>query len=385
MFSLIYNVYTGETRHSANCNLANRNRRTPWLSLWESWLPRKGQTERASRRDFGCYYLTAVPSQSACSADSSPRGRAKGCYRICPLNYNLSHSQLNSIIPQISQPHKKNFFPAGQRCVILSFGDYMNRGNIEKIAKTAEDKLLLAKLWDKIDAGMRKNVAAATCFLSPRELELARYLFGQPEGLYEFGGYADAERKMLVYLPDYLDESELTGPDSPIVCLRASFFQADTPTHRDFLGALIGAGLGRESIGDICVGQGSCFLFVTAQVAPYLLSSFTGAGRTHVHLEAVSLADVQVSEPEVKEIKDTLASLRLDSVISSGFRIGRSLAAQYISVGKAAIDGLPCEKPDKQVTEGAKISVRGLGKIKLAKINGTTKKDRISVVLHRYV
>lgn len=261
----------------------------------------------------------------------------------------------------------------------------MNRGNIEKIAKTPEDKLLLAKLWDKMDAGMRKNIAAATCFLSPRELELARYLFGQTEGLFEFGGYPDAERKMLIYLPDYLDESELTGPDSPIVCLRASFFQGDTPSHRDFLGALMGAGLGRESIGDICVGKGSCDFFVTAQIAPYLLSSSTGAGRTHVQLEAVRLAEVQVPEPEVKEIKDTLASLRLDSVISSGFRIGRSLAAQYICAGKAAIDGLPCEKPDKQVTEGAKISVRGLGKIKLAKINGTTKKDRISVVLHRYV
>ncbi|MBE5712496.1 MAG: chorismate synthase, partial [Slackia sp.] len=44
---------------------------------------------------------------------------------------------------------------------------------------------------------------------------------------------------------------------------------------------------------------------------------------------------------EVKEIRDTVASLRLDSVISSGFRIGRSLAAQYITTGKAAVDGLP--------------------------------------------
>ncbi|MGM9604874.1 MAG: RNA-binding protein [Faecousia sp.] len=261
----------------------------------------------------------------------------------------------------------------------------MDRSNIEKIAKTTEDKLLLAKLWDKIDAGMRKNIPAATCFLSPRELELARYLFGTPEGLHEFGGFGDAERKMLIFLPDYLDESELTGPDSPIVCLRASFFQGDCPSHRDFLGALMGAGLGRESIGDICVGKGSCDFFVTSQIAPYLLSNFTGAGRTHVQLEAISLADVQVPEPEVKQIKDTLASLRLDSVIASGFRIGRSLASQYISAGKAAVDGLPCEKPDKQVPEGAKISVRGLGKIKLAKINGTTKKDRISVVLHRYV
>ena len=263
-------------------------------------------------------------------------------------------------------------------------GTVMNRTNIEKIAKTPEDRLLLAKLWDKIDAGMRKNMAS-TCFLSPRELELSRFLFGAPEGLYEFGGYGDAERKMLVYLPDYLEESALTGEDSPVVCLRAAFYQGDSPSHRDFLGALIGAGISRENIGDICVGSGSCDFLVTQGVVSFLLSSFTGAGRTHVQLTQIPLAAVQVPEPEIREIRDTLASLRLDSVISSGFRIGRSLASQYVTAGKAAIDGLPCEKPDKPVSEGAKISVRGLGKIRLAKINGTTKKDRISVVIHQYV
>lgn len=261
----------------------------------------------------------------------------------------------------------------------------MNRTNIEKIAKTPEDRLLLAKLWDKIDAGMRKNIMASTCFLSPRELELSRFLFGAPEGLYEFGGYGDAERKMLVYLPDYLEESALTGEDSPVVCLRAAFYQGDSPSHRDFLGALIGAGISRENIGDICVGSDSCDFFVTQGVVSFLLSSFTGAGRTHVQLAQIPLAAVQVPEPEIREIRDTLASLRLDSVISSGFRIGRSLASQYVTAGKAAIDGLPCEKPGKPVSEGAKISVRGLGKIRLAKISGTTKKDRISVVIHQYV
>ena len=84
-------------------------------------------------------------------------------------------------------------------------------------------------------------------------------------------------------------------------------------------------------------------------------------------------------------IKDTLASLRLDAVISAGFRMGRSSAAQYVTAGKAAIDGLPCEKPDRIVEEGAKISVRGLGKIKLKSVNGQTKKGRISVVIDRYV
>jgi RNA-binding protein YlmH len=261
----------------------------------------------------------------------------------------------------------------------------MDRSNIDKIAHTPEDKLLLAKVWDKINAGVRKNILAYTCFLSPRELEMARYLFGDLEGLHAFGGHEDAERKMLIFLPDYLDESALTDEDSPLVCLRAEFYHGDSPSHRDFLGALMGAGIGRETVGDICVGKESCDFFVTADIAQYVAQNFTSAGRTHVRISRIPHTQVQIPEPEVKEIKDTLASLRLDSVISSGFRIGRSLAAAYISQGKAAIDGLPCEKPDKAVVEGAKISVRGLGKIKLVSINGKTKKDRISVTIHRYV
>ena len=264
-------------------------------------------------------------------------------------------------------------------------GDTMDRSNIDKISGNPEDRVLLAKLWDKINAGIRRNIPANTCFLSPREQEMTRFLFGAEPGLSFFGGYEDAERKMLIFLPEYLDEGCLYDEDSPMVCLRATFFEDDALSHRDFLGALMGAGIARETVGDICVGKGRCDFFVTAEIAPYIEQNFLSAGRTKVHLDRISLWDAEIPEPEVKEIKDTVASLRLDSVISSGFRIGRSLAAQYISAGKAAIDGLPCEKPDKIIAEGIKISVRGLGKIKLAAVNGRTKKDRISITIHRYV
>ena len=267
----------------------------------------------------------------------------------------------------------------------MTFGDRMDRSNIEKIAQTSEDRMLLAKVWDKIQTGLRRDIPANTAFLSPRELEMTRYLFGSVPGLTEFGGYEDAERKMLVYLPEYLDESSLMEEGSPIVCLRATFFEGDSLSHRDFLGAFMGAGIAREAVGDICVSKGSCDFFVTDEIAPYILQNFIGAGRTKVRLETIPLSQVIISEPETKQINDTLASLRLDSVISSGFRIGRSLAAQYVTPGKAAVDGLPCEKPDKSVNEGCKISVRGLGKIKLRTVNGQTKKGRISVVIDRYI
>lgn len=99
----------------------------------------------------------------------------------------------------------------------------------------------------------------------------------------------------------------------------------------------------------------------------------------------IPLAEASIPQPEIMVIKDTLASMRLDGVVSAGFRISRTLATQAITSGKVAVDGLPSEKPDKTVAEGCKISLRGSGKIKLEKVNGQTKKGRISVELHRYM
>ncbi len=262
----------------------------------------------------------------------------------------------------------------------------MDRNNISKIAQNAQDKLLLAKLWDKINAGMLRNVPANTPFLTPREQEMARFLFGDIQGLQFFGGYGDAERKMLVYLPEYMDaDGYFEEEDSPIWCLHADFYDGDSPTHKDFLGALMACGISRETLGDICVGTGSCDFFVTGEMGPYILQNLLSAGRAHLRLSRIPLSQVEVPEAKTREIRDTVASLRLDSILSSGFRISRSLAQDYIAAGKAAIDGLPCEKADKPVTEGMKISVRGLGKIKIKQVNGQTKKGRISVVIDRYV
>ena len=261
----------------------------------------------------------------------------------------------------------------------------MDRSHIDKIAENTDDRVLLAKLWDKINAGMRRNMPAFTSFLSPREQEMARYLFGDAPGLYTFGGYDEAERKMLCYLPEYLKEASLYEDDSPVVCLRAQFYDGDSPSHRDFLGGLMACGIARETLGDICVGKSSCDFFITSQIADYVAQNLTSVGRTKLQLRRIPLVEADIPSPQFKEIKDTVASLRLDSVIASGFRIGRNVAREYVAAGKVAIDGLPCEKADKAVAEGAKISVRGLGKMKIHSIGGQTKKDRIWIMIHRYI
>ena len=259
------------------------------------------------------------------------------------------------------------------------------REKIEKIAENEEDKMLLAKVYDKITAGQRRNFPANTCFLSLREQAMATRLLGEGEELLYFGGYEEAERKILCYLPSYLEAESLYEADSPVVCLKAEFYEKDTASHRDFLGALMGAGIARETVGDICVGQGNAYLFLTAEIAPYVQQNLLSAGRAKLRLTRIPLREAKIAPPETREQKDTLASLRLDSVVSSGFRMSRGAAAQAISAGKAAVDGLPCEKPDKPVSQGAVISLRGMGKIRLKTVGGETKKGRIAVVIEKFI
>lgn len=259
----------------------------------------------------------------------------------------------------------------------------MDRRNIDKIAANDDDRLLLAKLWDKISRGIQKNILVYTGFLSPREQQMANFLFGNEDGLCFWGGYTEAERKMLVYLPDYCDEAALYE-DGPVTCLEASFYHTEAPSHRDFLGALIGSGITRECIGDILVADGLAHFFVTKDIAPYILQNFEKAGRTALRLKEIPLSAFRLPDQKFTEINDTVASLRLDSILSAGFRISRNVASEYITAGKVAIDGLPCEKADRSVTEGCKLSVRGLGKVQLTQIGRTTKKGRIAVTIRRY-
>ena len=258
------------------------------------------------------------------------------------------------------------------------------REQIARMAQTKEDEILLARVYERITSAAARNIPAATAFLSKREQMLAAELLRGQDFAF-FGGPAMAEREVCCYVPEYLDESWLTGDEGPIAAVRAVYFAGDTLTHRDFLGALMGCGVKRETIGDIYVAEGRCDFLVTREVLPYLLQNFLSAGRTKLHVERIVVPDVSVPEQKVRQVRDTVPSLRLDGIVSSGFSISRGKAAEYISAGKCELNYAPCVKGDKQTAEGDVITVRGLGKIRLDAVGGNTKKGRICVEITRFL
>ena len=251
---------------------------------------------------------------------------------------------------------------------------------IAKVAENDEDRLLFAKIYDKLCGAEQKNIPGVTMFLSPREQVLTRRMLHGME-LTFYGGHDDAERKICCWLPEYLDQDWLISEDAPLAAVRASFYDKETLTHRDFLGGLMGSGIKRETVGDIYVGSGYCDFFVIKEVLPHVLQNLISAGRTKLHLEQIQLNAVQVPVQTVREIRDTVSSLRLDSIVGSGFQMARGKASALIETGKVSLNDLPCLKPDKLLQEGDKISARGFGKLFLSEVGGKTKKDRISIMI----
>ena len=108
-------------------------------------------------------------------------------------------------------------------------------------------------------------------------------------------------------------------------------------------------------------------------------------GRAKVDVRIIALDEIQVPEQKVKIITDTVASLRLDSVMASGFQLGRSKASAYITAGKTEVNHMTALKPDMPVAEGDVISARGLGKLRLKTVKGQTKKGRTALVLEKFI
>lgn len=258
------------------------------------------------------------------------------------------------------------------------------RERIKKIAQSEEDQILLAKVHDRILAGIQRQLPAWTFFLSPREQQMVKSMF-LGEDLHFFGGTQEPERAVCCWLPEYLEEDSLWDEEvSPICAVRASFYAADQLTHRDFLGSLMGCGIKRETVGDIFVGQGSCDFLVTREILPYLLQNLESAGRTRLHLSQIPLSDIQVPLANIRQVRSTVSSLRLDSIVSAGFGLSRGKAAEAIEAGRTALNDMPADKPDKTVCPGDKISLRGMGKIRLDDVGGKTRKDRLCIVISRY-
>lgn len=252
-----------------------------------------------------------------------------------------------------------------------------------QVSQSADERRFLARVCDQMEHAQR-GVPSCTPFLSTAEQEAAnRFLVavGSPRHIWA-GGFEDAERKVCAFLPDWQEDEDWEPPFTVLHCCWKS---GEKLSHRDFLGSILGQGLEREKVGDILVGQGVCDILVFRELAPYLLQNLTSAGRAKLRVEEIPLDAIVPPEKQVKLIRNTVNSLRLDAVLSTGFSIARGKTADLIAAGRVELNHKPCTKCDRAVAEGDVMTCRGLGKCVLKEVNGISKKGRTMIVMERYL
>ena len=258
---------------------------------------------------------------------------------------------------------------------------------LNKCARSGEERVLLARALDKLELAQNRSVPACTPFLSPGEQASVTDLlnaWGRPRHLF-FGGYEGAERAVCAFLPDWQEESDfLADPEGPVAALEAAFPADAELSHRDILGALMGLGITREKLGDILLDHGRCQVLVLRDALPILLSQWESAGRWKMKLREIPLEQLEAKPPQVKTIRDTVAALRLDAVLSAMLHVSRGTAAELIEAGRVEINHLPVEKPHAPVYEQDVFTVRGKGRFRLTALPGKSKKDRSIIEFFQY-
>ena len=201
-----------------------------------------------------------------------------------------------------------------------------------------------------------------------------------------YGGYEDAERRMLVCIP-----SELPMSDEEAVSGLLEVIRVEKPaisrnlSHRDYLGSMLGLGIDRGMTGDILVRDDGADIIVMPEIADFLLQEYRQVGRTVVKTSRLPLEQLIIPEARTETIRDTVQSLRLDTVTASAFRMSRSKAAEAIRAGIVSVDHIECLKPDMKLEEGAILVLRGKGKAVLKEAGGESRKNRIWIRIERYV
>ena len=257
--------------------------------------------------------------------------------------------------------------------------------------------MLLAQAEDLISRCGRQDIPVSSGFLDAAEQSVLRRKFGTKQGdvtIAYCGGYEGADRVVMACLPYYMTgggEDEAVYFEKILTVVRASVAKGSAASsrgralsHGDWLGALMGLGISRSVIGDILVTDDGADIIALKDMSEYLAQNLVSAGKAKVSTEVVPLNELRIREEDVTEYTDTVASLRLDAVLASAFRMSRGKAAEAIRRGLVFVDHIEVARPDMNVGEGAEMVIRHMGKARLAEVGRRTRKDRITITIAKY-
>ena len=258
------------------------------------------------------------------------------------------------------------------------------------------DRALLARLDDLMERTERGEVTY-TAFLTPGEAARGtRYATecGYGRRVVAHGGYPEAERVRLFFLPEYYEgmTEEAEWPDAlceaaaeAVVAVAVKGSGYRKLGHRDFMGSILGLGIDRDALGDILVmNDAEAVVFCGEPMVKFLLESLEKVASDTVKVSRMEAGQTVSAPRRFESVSDTVASPRLDCVVAALANVSREKAQAAVREGLCEVDYVPVEACDLQLDPPCILSVRGVGKFRLLSLSGPTKKGRLRLTAEKY-
>ena len=267
----------------------------------------------------------------------------------------------------------------------------MNKRDLLKDYRKQEDKICLAQILDKIELMQTRGKIEYTDFLDMYQISLVENFLKKIkfENYKIYGGYDDAERKILIVYPEKYDDNMLEKNYSKLLkVVRVTLDEEEKGkySHRNYLGGIVKLGLRREKVGDILVDNDGADIIVVEDFSEILKKELPSLKRfENSKVEKFELKDLRKKEIRIEDVKIIVPSLRLDNIVSDLARTSRSKAAQIIAQERVFVNGQNETKLSKQIKLNDVITIRGKGRFVIKEFDGTTRSGRTVIVVEKYV
>ena len=253
-----------------------------------------------------------------------------------------------------------------------------------------EEKIILAKLNDKIRLCKTKNKLVNTEFLNMYQENIIRKELERikAKNYTLTGGYSEAESKILIMYPEKITEEmakENITSIIKVIKIQLPNEQKGKYQHRDYLGTIMQFGLERERIGDIIVYEDEAYVIVLSENAQYIKDSLQTTKKfKKSKIEIIDIVEMKVKKPEFEEIKISVSSQRLDNFISEICKISRSETTRLIASELVSINCKIETKQTKTVEIGDILIIRGKGKFIVSDFLDINRKGKQVVIVKKY-
>lgn len=248
--------------------------------------------------------------------------------------------------------------------------------------QNADDGILIAKIRDCKRLCDTRSSPCFVGFLNEHEVTTTvAYLKHMDFYNYKFfGGRENSDRVVFGAFPKGKDMADYMFP---ISVLSFTYKPQYTLSHRDFLGALMGLGIKRDVVGDILVNDGKSYVFVKDDVKEYIIAQTEKIGSVGVTVCECAFEDIQAVQ-NFFEHDYTVASMRLDNIVSTVWGQSRDKSAKLIKSGLVAVNSVAITSVSCIIKQGDKVALRGKGKIIISNVGGLTKKGRQKLTIKQY-